>query len=87
MPGHGTITQADEMANGVECDGGIRGEEVAGFGGVSVAVDLTGATVSAEETMAAMAREEAERGVAVSTTETNGESMACGGEGLSASRA
>lgn len=53
--GHGTIAQANEMADGVERGGGVRGEACAGESGVPMVVGIPGSTLSAEEALAAVA--------------------------------
>ena len=53
---HGTIAQADEMADGVERGGGVCDEEIARQGGVPVVVGFPGSTLSTQETVVGMAR-------------------------------
>jgi len=76
---HGTIAQADEMADGMERGGGIRDEKTAGQSGMPMAEHFAGPALPNPETMAGLAGQTANGGLALSTTETNGEPVAFGG--------
>ena len=81
--GHGTITQTNEMADGVERGGGVRDEAFAGESRVPVVDDFPSPTVSLEEEVAGVAGETTHGGVVVPTTETNREPVADGSKELS----
>lgn len=80
--GHGTIAQANEMADGVERGGGVRTEEDTGEGGVPVAHHFPGPALPAQETLGEVAGQAASGGLAVPTAEADREPVAGGSEEL-----
>lgn len=83
IPGHGTIAQADEMADGVERGGGVHDEAFASQSGMPVADDIPGSALSAQEAVVGMAGERPCGGLAVSTAEADWKPVAAGGQKLS----
>ena len=81
-----TVAQANEMADGVECDDGIRHQEDTGGSGVPVVVRFSRSVVSPPETVVRVARQEAVGRVALSTSQARGIPMASGGQKFSSFR-
>ena len=74
--GHGTIAQADEMADGVERGGGVHDEAFTSQSGMPVADDFPGAALPAQEAVVGMAGERPLGGLAVSTAKADREPVA-----------
>ena len=78
-----TVTQENEMADGMERGGGICDQEAASEGGHAVVGDIAGSIVPFKEALVELARQEAIRRLALSQAQTNRIAMAAGIDAVS----